>query len=309
MAMHLSTMVLTALLLAGYPFALLGTRLQVSESDRRALERGDTVSGILPGGKDQVAVFAIAGIDVEPEVLIASARSIEDLKRSTFVKAIHRFSEPPQLEDLAALELAPRDVEAAIACRPGDCLLKLTDAEIEVLRPAVRAGANREDRIQDAFRRIVLARVRGYLAGAATPSLDMPGAPAWLVTMPSAAAEIESFIYWSQELYSSGRPVVLVTHVSLLAPRRPEDPAIVVGQQIMATRYMTGGFSITGITTDPSTGRRYLIYLNRSGVDLVGGVFGPIRRSILESRLKRQVPEIIQKLRQRLERQAQSATR
>jgi hypothetical protein len=309
MAMHLSTMVLTALLLAGYPFALLGTRLQVSESDRRALARGETVSGILPGGKDQVAVFAIAGIDVEPEVLIASARSIEDLKRSTFVQAIHRFSDPPQLADLAGLVLAPRDVEAAIACRPGDCQLKLTDAEIEALRPAARPGANREDRIQDAFRRIVLARVNGYLAGAATPSLDMSGAPEWLVTMPSAAAEIESFIYWSQELYSAGRPVVVVTHFSLLAPRRPEDPAIVIGRQIMATRYMTGGFSITAITTDPSSARRYLIYVNRSGVDLVGGVFGPIRRSILESRLKRQVPEIIQKLRQRLERQAQSATR
>jgi hypothetical protein len=76
---------------------------------------------------------------------------------------------------------------------------------------------------------------------------------------------------------------------------------IVVGKQIMATRYLDGGLAMTAITTD-SDGTRYLTYLNRSSVDLLGGLLGSVKRAVLESRLSGEVPEIITKLRTRLER-------
>ena len=75
-----------------------------------------------------------------------------------------------------------------------------------------------------------------------------------------------------------------------------------LGKQVFATRYMTGGLSLTAITTDTATGANYLVYLNRTGVDLLGGLFGSLKRSVLESRLKSEVPNIIQNLRVRLER-------
>jgi len=278
--------VMLAALMATGPFALLGPRVKVSEADRRDLDRGLTVAGIVPGGSGQVAVYAISAIDVAPEVLISSARSIEDLKRSSFVKAIHRFSDPPQLDDLATLSLPPREVQAAMACVVGDCALNLTAAEITLLERAAVPHLDCEDRVQRAFREIVLARVNAYLAGG-----------------PEAIApDAESFLYWSQETYGAGKPVVVVTHVSLVLPRQPGDPAIVVGRHIMATHYITTGESLMAITTDPLSGRRYLIYLNRIGLDLLGGMLGPIKRAMLESRLKRDVPGVIQRLRLRLER-------
>jgi hypothetical protein len=140
---------------------------------------------------------------------------------------------------------------------------------------------------------------------AATPIAGNPGASEWLREASLAADRIESFLDWSQEYYGAGKPVVAVTHVGLVAPRHPDEPALVIGKQIFASRYMTGGLALTAIAPDAS-GVNYLIYVNRTGVDLLGGFLGPIKRSILESRLKGDVPDIISKLRARLERSART---
>jgi hypothetical protein len=129
-----------------------------------------------------------------------------------------------------------------------------------------------------------------------------PRAADWLRNSPHDTTRVESFLYWSQETFGTGKPVVSVTHVGLIAPAAPGDPAIVLGKQIFSTRYMTGGLSLTAITTDAATGAHYLVYLNRTGVDLLDGLLGPLKRSVLESRLLSELPDIVQKLRGRLER-------
>ena len=332
LGVHLSIGALVGLLLAGDPFSFLGHQVRLSPDDRRTLDRGGTVARTLAGGKDQVAVLAVSEIAAAPQVLVDAARSIEELKRSSFVTAVKTFSDPPRLEDLDGLVLAPRDVQAAMRCTPGNCSFKFSAAEIAVLvrdrdaaAPADQVGA-----IQRAFRRIVFERVTTYLAGglAALPPVANRGAPfcldrvfteivsdaptlphvpqagAFPRDFPAAGDRIESFVYWSYENYGPGKPMVLVTHVGIIAPAAPGEPAIVLGKQILATRYMTGGLSITAVTTDAGTGRHYLVYLNRTGVDLLGGLFGPVKRAVLESRLRSEVPEIIVKLRERLERSA-----
>lgn len=333
---HLPIGALTGLLLAADPFSLLAPGITLTAADRRNLDRGAIVTRTLKSDDRQVGVLAMSRIDVLPETLIAHARAIEELKRSSFVMAIKRFSNPPTLADLADLVLPAWDLEAAARCEVGNCSLKLSAPEIALLRSLSTPGTpDRDAALQRAFRQVVLARVNAYLAGglsgvpaiasrstpldldrvfkvilAATPPLsEARGATDWLRDFPAAAAPGESFLYWSQENYGAGKPVVAVTHVGLIAPALPGDPAIVLGKQIFATRYMTGGLALTAITTDTGTGANYLVYLNRTGVDLLGGFFGPLKRSVLESRLKSELPDIIQKLRVRLERTAQAAGR
>lgn len=330
---HLPIGAFMALLLAADPFSLLSSAITISPADRRSLDRGAIVARTLKGDDSQVGVLAMSRINVPPEMLIAHARAIEDLKRSSFVIAIKRFSNPPRLADLDGLVLPARDVEAAARCVIGDCSFKLSAPEIELLRSLSTTGTpDRDAAIQRAFRQVVLARVNAYLAGglsavpaianrskplrlahvfasifAATPPMSSaPRATQWLRDFPNDARQVESFLYWSQENYGAGKPVVVVTHVGLIAPDSPGGPAIVLGKQIFATRYMTGGLSLTAITTDTGTGANYLVYLNRTGVDLLGGLFGPLKRSLLESRLTSDLPDIIQKLRRRLERSVRS---
>ena len=308
------------------PFALVASCVSVSAADRRAVDRGAVVARTQPGKAGQIALFAAARVDTTPDRMVEHARAIADLKKSAFVSSVRRFSDPPVLTDLDELVLGPRDLAAIVRCRAGDCSFKLTAAEIGLL-DAERAGIGADrDRLLRAFRRVLLHRVTSYRAGglgslppiANRPSaqaldqtlaallvespclLQSPPLDAWLRHFPADGQHLESFLYWSQEIYSDGRPVILVTHVAI---RRDGESAIVVGKQIFASRYMDGGIAMTAVTTDPASGRRYLIYLNRTAVDLIGGVLGPVKRAVVESRLRSRVPAIISELRARLARE------
>jgi hypothetical protein len=290
---------LAALSLSTDPFSLL-LPVALTAADRHALDRGEVISRTIDGVAGRVGVFAVSRIEADAASLIASARAIEDLKRSPFITGIKRFSNPPRIEDLNELELPPKELNAAASCSPRSCSLKLSPPEMTELREAGAArGPGRSARVQQAFRRVMLARAMAYLAAGAPD-------PPVLANRP-AIAGTESFLYWSQEIYGGGKPVVLITHVNLVPPAAVGDPAIVIGRPVFATHYITGGLAVTAITIDAATGARYLIYRNTTSVDLLGGFFAPLRRAVLESRLKREVPAIIQKLRARLERSERDA--
>jgi hypothetical protein len=305
------------------PLAVVAPCVTVSPQERQALARGETVGRALPAHHGQVALFAATRIAAGADTLAAATRGIADLKKSSFVSAIKRFSEPPQLSDLDELTPSERDITAMGQCAVGNCSLKLTAAEIAALQP------HRGDRraLILAFRRAVLDRVTAYLSGglaalppianrsqskklsdtlaalqAASPCvMQREPLAGWIRDYPAVGRDLESFVYWSHESYGSGKPVVVVTHVAIY--REQPDAVIVVGKQILTTRYLDGGLSMTAITAG-SDGTRYLTYLNRSSVDLLGGLFGGVKRAVLESRLSGEVPEIVAKLRTRLERSA-----
>lgn len=322
-------LLLPALILSVDAFSLLSPAIRLSPADRRALSDGRTIAKTLASPDDQVGVFAISPVSVPANSLIEHARAIEDLKRSRFVIAVQRFSDPPRMEDLAGLVLTQRDLDAAMACRPQNCSFKLTEAEMTLLHDSASEGdGDRPARYQRAFKKVLLSRATAYLeAGlralppvanretpacldrafndilsASPPLSDVPCAAEWLRSDPSESREVASALYWSYETYGAGKPVVTITHLGLVPANAPGQPALVIGKQVFASRYMTGSLAVTAIVTDAATRQNYLVYVNRTGVDLLGGFLGPIKRAVLESRLKGQVPEIIAKLRTRLER-------
>lgn len=316
---------LSAAMAAANPLGVVAPCVSLSSRELRALGRGEVVARTLPSNDHQVAVLAVTRVTATPATLVRSTRNIAELKKSSFVTGIRRFSDPPRQSDLDDLVLAPRDVEALLQCQPGRCSFKLSLPEIQAIASA-RAVAPEANAVQRAFRRVLFDRVNAYLAGGleAIPAIanrsnphalaeimaelrdqshcamQIPPLAEWLRGVPRRGDGVESFLYWSQESYGAGKPVTLVTHVAIL--HDSPDRAIVVGKQIFSSRYMDGAISLTAITTDAATGTRHLIYLNRSAVDLLGGFFGGLKRSLLESRLKGEVPEIIQRLRGRLER-------
>lgn len=305
------------------PMAIVEPSVALSADDRGRLARGELVSRVLPAHRGQVAVFAATRINVDADRLIAAARDIADLKKSSFVLSIGRFSDPPQLSDLDALTLDAHDRDVLAACEPGRCSFKLAAIEIEAIKRH-RQGDVDGNRITMALRRVMLQRVQAYLSAglAALPPianrsrpwqlhdvlaaaqaesprlLQLPPLSSWIDDEP-AREPLESFVYWSKELFGSGKPVILITHVAI---HRPATGAgVVVGKQIFASRYINGALSMTALTTAEG-GQRYLVYLNRSTVDVLGGVFGGVKRAMLESRLSGEVPELIARLRDRLER-------
>jgi hypothetical protein len=323
----------------GDPFEFFSPWIVMSESDRRRLERDEVIVRILHGGDGQLAIFVATRLNAPPDALAAWTRAIAELKRSKFVLAVGRFSDPPTTADLDSLSLEDRDLESIRECVPGDCGLKLSSPEIVSLRAAAVAGGSAwRDSVQGEFRRLLVARVDAYRAGglaALAPSAErdesrscddvfsaiiakspyltrVPTVTAWLQRYPHRDdPHIDSLFYWSKESYGGGKPVISITHVGIVRPEpnRHLPAVLVTGKQIFATHYLDGALGLTFVTRDGANGTPYLVYVNRSQLDLLRGFFGGIARGVLESRLKRQAPQIVRGLRMRLESGSPSNTR
>jgi hypothetical protein len=316
---------------AGDPFEFLAPTVVVSTAQRQRLERDEPIVQTLPKSDGQLAVFVATRLDAPPDALVAWTRRIAELKQSRFVLAIGRFSDPPTPADLHKLSLDERDLEAIRECTPGHCGLKLTAPEIEALKSAAESGGEGwHEAVEQEFRRLVVARVNLYQTGglsalpptedrktpkhleeafssilAKSPFLErLPNVERWLKTYPKGEdPEIESFFYWSKEQYGRGKPVISVTHVGIVHPESGLNlPAVVIaGKQIFATHYSEGALGLTMVMPDPANGTSYLVYLNRSQLDLLRSPFAGMFRGALEDRLERNAPEVVRGLRARLE--------
>jgi hypothetical protein len=117
----------------------------------------------------------------------------------------------------------------------------------------------------------------------------------------SDRAHPDSYFYWSKEYFGAGKPVIAVTHVDVMRGTRREAPSVaVIGAEILATHYRTASLDLTAVVEDDS-GHTYLVYINRSQVDVLGGLFGEFKRAIVEKRLKSETAQVFSTLRRRLE--------
>jgi len=299
------------------PFDFFAPPLLLQDGDREKLAHGGTIVRVVPGSAHAIAVFSATAIEADGDRLFAWVRDIAALKRSDHVLAIGRFSTPPRLEDVAALTLDENDISEIRKCRPGRCSIKLADDEIETLQRAVQGGGGTHA-IEEAFRPIILRRAERYLTSGATASSGahfselLKQSPFLARQMPDVAEALdhwphaplpraESFLYWSKERFGP-KPVVSVTHLLLLrGGDGPEPEALVVGRQVFATHYMDGSLSVTAIFRDPAGSTRYLAYLNRSDVDVLGGLLGGVVRRIVERRVRSEAPAALEMLRNRVQ--------
>jgi hypothetical protein len=313
---------------SGDPFAFFSPVVTISANDRQRIDRGEVIVRILPARDGEVAVFAASRFDAHPDALVRWTQAIEALKRGPFVVAIRRFSQPPVLSDLDALTLDDVDLEGIRRCQTGDCSVKLAAREIESLKKAAGSGGDWKPAVEREFRRLVLGRVTAYqaegLAGLppyadqrepTLPRAELTGildrSPHLRNNLPEIAAGLsnspqaelrsaESFLYWSKEQYRSGKPVIAVTQVHIVRPAGPSLPAVmVIGQEVFASHYRAGSLGTTFVIDGGGT--RYLVYLNRSQLDKLDGVFGGLKRTLIERKLGSEVKTAIATVRQRIE--------
>jgi hypothetical protein len=309
--------------IACFPLAL-----SLSPGDYTRLNAGELLVDVMPAEGRNIAVWAISRIDADASRLAAWTRRVERLYSGPHVSAIGRFSDPPHIDDLKALSLDDEDLTDLRQCRPGNCGLKLSAAEMTHLRQAVvPAAGDWRKAAQNAFRGIVLARAVQYLAEGHSPStsyqderkrvlLDGEFAAIaseialnhpelfpmtnYLRLYPKGEGEdVESFLYWSKESLGA-KPIVSVTHVAIV--ERP-NATLVAKKQVYANHYLTASLSFTAIAAGPNGGDRYLFYLNHSRSDVFGGIFGGLIRRVVEKRLRDEAPAALERMRRRLEKE------
>jgi hypothetical protein len=303
------------------PFAFFEPSLTITAEDRAQLDRGEPVTHVLKSRGNELGLVGVIAVKADGDRLVEWVNQIEKWKKNPHVLAIRRFSNPPRLEDLEGLELDGQDVEAIRSCHPGSCEIKLSADEMKRLKQVRQGNAA----VQQAFRELLLDRLQKYIAdGQIPPDEDhhkqvepsshfeslLEHTPFLADRLPELAQGLqgrskpspgsESFFYWSKE-HLARKAVVSITQVTIVRNHAPGLPdALVIGRDIFSSHYMNASLSVTALTRGDPGGPNYFVYLNRTDVDVLHGVFGGVVRSAIERHL-RDASNVLEDFKKRLE--------
>lgn len=306
----------------------LATAFGLSSADISRVDRGEIVGRTL-GVKNsrEVATLGVVRVRTTPERYVEALRDIAHFKRTPDILQIGTFSTPPRESDLAPLTVEDADLKRVRVCRVGECDVRLPAEGIEHLQRDVdwRAtdAAAKASRL---LRGLLVAYVASYRDKGAAAAMEYAGTSprlnvgrefaslvdadtsTWtyvprlrrhLLEYPAVTTDGSSdFIYWSKERVHS-RAVVSITHVAIV-PGEPTSPVnVAIGsKQIYAAHYFDASLGITLLirdttVADPAT---YVVYLNRSRIDLFDGFFGGVARRIVAGRARSLVTEQLARL-------------
>ncbi len=313
----------------------LRTYARFGNEDLSRVSRGEPAARILDADGAEVAICAAIEMAVPPAFYLARFRDIEAFKTGDAVFQAHRFGSPPAASDIAALEVADGDVDDLRECRAGACGVKLDLAGIDRVRTFQASGNDGGVRLAGAYREHLAKYAARYMTHGDAALLeygdngngDRIGAELRLIVQhsPYLARELpllgsgitpfsgtlprglEGFLYWSSEQVGP-RAVVTITHAILSAP--PHGPIAIATKQIYASHYFTASLGLTLLAdlSTPSGPRTRIIYINRSRVDVFGGVLGGVKRAIARSRARKGVDHTLRALKARLEQEYRRAT-
>lgn len=315
------------------PQTFLRKQLAFTTSELAVLEKGQIIVK-LPKTPEtrEVAAFAIMRLDVPTDFFIDRVHDIVNFKKSDNVLQIGKFSNPPQLEDLAGLTLDPAEIEAIRGCGVNRCGLRMPAQSIERFRKEVNWSLpGYRERTTVLAREVLLEYVQAYLregnaalgeyndksytvrrAGELQSLLQpapymyeyAPEFQKYLQEFPdSRPAHAEDFVYWSKEKFGL-KPVVSLTHITIYKRRRPSGTDVLIASKgIYANHYFDASLGLTAFIENqsPEPSRSYLIYINRSRADALRGLFAGLKRSLISGSLRDGAKKNMETIKKKLE--------
>ena len=299
--------------------------MHFSRSELLAVQRGEVVAKPLDTNvKTELAVFGVVRVNAPASLLIETFRDIETFKKGEDVLKVTKLSNPPVREDFNGLTLEADDIKALKKCKPGKCDLKISAEMLKRMQSAITQGKS----IDALYRDLLFEYVQSYLAQgnaalykyndekkvvrlldefkgivAASPYLkeSLPDFYSYLDTEKRPPNTVESFIYWSKENLGF-RPVISITQVSMYKSNATQ--AVIASKQIYANHYMNGSLGITVALSEQEDLTKpgfYMMYINRSRTDMLGGLLSGLKRSIAKSKSTTAVRQNVLMTKKRLE--------
>jgi len=316
---------------------VLRAKVAFNESDFATLAQGQTVVRLLPvTDKREVAVFGLVGLQVPAQVFLQSFRESIIQKSNPAILEIGKFSATPTASDLGTLTFDDRDLDDLKDCVVGDCKLKLSAKMIERLRREVNWEAA-DYRIQatQLLKQILLDYVRDYLERGDLALIEYNDKPkvvrladelrALLAestygdkfpefgqqlngSMKSEFSMVESAIVWSKIKFGL-KPVIAINHIVIYKLAQNLGPQVfVASKQIYANHYFDSSLSLTAFVNIPGESASYLFYENRSRADGLSGLFGKMKRGLVEDRALNNLKNILESSKTNLNAHALSKT-
>ncbi|HSC27964.1 MAG TPA: hypothetical protein VLD67_11860 [Vicinamibacterales bacterium] len=317
----------------------LATAFNVGRAEIGRIDAGQVFSRTLDVSHPrEVATLGIVRIRTTPEFYVRRLTDIATFKQDDAVLQIGTFSIPPKLEDVADLTLEDADVRRLRACRVGNCDVQLSAGAIQRFRGDVTwGGADVGKQATSVMRQILVEYVTEYLEIGAPAAMEyadtpeplnlndelvslmeadstvwryVPGLRRHLALYPAARRDGPiDVVYWSKERVNR-RPVISITHLAIVPGGDGSLPEYAIAsKQIYGMHYFDASLGLTLLVRDraPSSPATYVVYLNRSRIDLFDGLFGGIVRKVVSGKARTLVSDQLARLRRTLEPQFAAA--
>jgi hypothetical protein len=305
---------------------LLAKHMRFGKGELTAVERGQLVMKFLDTTTNKELAFAgIVHVKAPASLLIQDFRNIETFRKGAAVLKVKKISDPPTENDFKELTLPENDLKALKKCKPGKCDVKLSRKMLEEFRSKGATKAN------EMYREMLLDYVQDYLAGGNSKLIEyldekkpvrvvdefqnlLGSSPYLKITQPelftflqaykkSSLQHAENFLYWSKERIAF-RDVITTTHVTIYSP--DASKSVFASKQIYASHYFNASLALTFLFSDPDGRGFYLMYVNRSRTDMLGGIFSSVKRSMAKNKSSAALKENLALVKQRLEAQYRS---
>jgi hypothetical protein len=291
-----------------------------------ATDSGQPVVKLLPAqDKQEVAVCGLVYLQVPPETFLQSFRESMVRKSDSAILEIGRLSSAPTIDDLQSLTLEPRDIDDLKTCVAGDCKVKLSAVMMQRFQNEIDWTApNYRSQVTVLYKSILFDYVREYLRqgdaalieyndkltgirladetqslmGASTFGQSIPGnlPPDSKQLSESGLSVVENALVWSKIKFGL-KPVIAINHIVIYKQEQKTNPQVlVISKQIYANHYFDASLAVTAFGKNPNeNSESYLFYENRSRVDGLTGLFGKVKRGVIEDQAVDNLTTILEK--------------
>jgi hypothetical protein len=308
------------------PHTFLRRQAGFSAADLAQLDGGEPIARVLPTEPRDVAIVGAVRIHAAQAGLFERHRNIANLKGSDVVLEIGRFGIPPSADDLRPLHFEDYDLETIRKCKPGDCGVRLSGANMERFAREVNWSAPQwREQAAGLWRELLAADARAYMAHGTLSDYRNKPAPlqvaeefnrifdslryfesiapdffSYLRRYPAVKLPgTENILYWSKD--DINRPVTRVTHLVLYpAPPGSSRPGLIATKQIYAAHYFDAGLGLT-VTFDDGASGFYMLSVNRVRTRSLTGFMRGIVRTIVQRRSRDAMEGILRSMKRALE--------
>jgi hypothetical protein len=273
------------------------------------LEQGEVITKTIDtGDNNELALMGAARMKGTISAFLPLYNLISNFEKK--LGPARKFSSPPQLSDVAGLELESSELKALSKCKVEDCDIHLSEQTLTELRSRVDwKDPNADKKALEFVRECIVEFASAYLSGgdkslsvyrnkseplAVAAALDKlvekspyiqtyrPELHRYLLEYPKAELPGASgFMYWSIIGFGP-KPTLRLNHVTIYPVEKGANATtIIASKQLYYSRYFDAGlelYTLLPIESRPDTGF-YLIAVSRYRTDLGGGLTGKVMRA------------------------------
>lgn len=287
----------------------------LSEAEVAAMEKGEIVVKRVKTAEDQdVAIFGMVKIAERRPITMAEFRESFSQRGNKEMEGKGRFSDPPNISDLATLELEDRDFDELRRCRIGDCDINMSAKWIGRFSTEIDWNkADHRPKATELFRSMMLEYASEYSSKGAfslsknvnrrepldlseahrellkeLPLLDDfgRGLRQYLYEFPAGTLSgVRNELHWSAVDFGLNPTVTLTHAVAFTNGIAGNDSHFVLTRQFYSTRYLDASISLTALLRIPNgeAVESYIVFTDRSRSDALGGVLGGVARTAVEA--------------------------